>query len=49
MQTTKRREAVYGLESSATSDTTVEEGEALLPPDLTVLMPVLAYKQAMMK
>ena len=48
MQTTKRREAVYGLESSATSDTTVEEG-ALLAPDLTVLMPVLAYKQAMMK
>ena len=46
MPTTKRRVALYGLESSDTSHTPVEEGAAVLAgaPDLTVLMPVLAYK-----
>ena len=50
MPTTKRRAAVYGLESSDTSRTPVEEGAAVLAsaPDLTVSMPVpvLAYKKA---
>ena len=48
MPTTKRRAAVYGLESSDTSDTPVEEGAAVWAgaPDLIVPMPVLACKQS---
>ena len=49
MLTTKRCAAVYGLESSDTSDTPVEEGAAVRvgAPDLTVQpIPVLAYKKA---
>ena len=39
---------MYGLESSDTSHTPVEEGAAVRAgaPDLTVPMPVLAYKKA---
>ena len=48
MPTTKRRAAVNCLESSDTSDTPVEEDVAVWvgAPDLTVQMPVLAYKKA---
>ena len=47
MPTTKRSAAVYGLESSDTSDIPVEEGAAVLEgaPDLIVPMPLLANKK----
>ena len=49
MLTTKRSAAAYGLESSDSSDTPVKNGAAVRAgePDLTVPMPVLAYKTMM--
>ena len=59
MPKTKRRVAVYCLESSDTCGTPVDrylwhtcrEGAAVLAgaPDLTVAMPVLAYKKAIIE